>query len=141
MPYTTTDDLAAAVGGAERLVELADWDADGVPDASALTAAQAKADALVNSYAAMRYAVPIAAPSNAIIQVAADETIFQLKLRRGAATELDLTERDVRARWLERLSEGKVRPSDPPPRPSSAVASHRGPSSRDVSQVKTRGYW
>ena len=133
-PYATLADLEAAAGGAERLLQLTDLHADGLIDPEAAQRAQGRADALIDSYASVRYAVPISSPSQAIIQTAADETVFQLKVRRGAATEQDQQERDLRLQWLEALSQGCVGPSDPPPPKSSAVTSKAARSGRDVSR-------
>lgn len=141
MPYTVTQDLEQAAGGAARLVELADWDGDGEADAAALAAAQAKADGLIDSYAAMRYATPIASPSAILVQQAADEAIYQLKSRRGMVTAQDVEERTARMEWLEQLSKGRVRPDEPLPPKSSAVAARHSISNRAVSREKTKGFW
>jgi phage gp36-like protein len=141
MPYASRQDLECAAGGADRLTELADWNRDGVADDDAIEKAQAKAEGLIDSYAALRYAVPIAAPSQVMIQHAAEETIFQLKLRRGMVTQADADERVVRLEWLDRLSQGKVRPSDPAPPKSSAVRNGYKASQRAVSRRKLRGFW
>lgn len=141
MPYTTIQDLENAAGGAARFVQITDWDGDGFPDADAIAAAQARADGLVDSYAAKRYAVPVREPSAALVQVAADETIFQLLVRRGQASDIDREERDIRIAWLDALSEGKVRPSDPAPRRSSAVADRYRSSERAVSRGQMKGFW
>lgn len=141
MPYATMQDLEHAAGGAHKLVELADLDHDGVVDGAAIAAAQAKADGLIDSYAAQRYAVPIASPSAILVQHAADEAVFQLRLRRENVTERDVQERALRLQWLESLSQGKVRPSDPTPAKSSAVVNRYAPSDRAVSRAGLKGFW
>lgn len=141
MAYATMQDLEHAAGGAGRLLALSDFDGDGVIDAAAVEAAQAKADGLIDSYAARRYAVPIDTPSAVLVQCAAEEAVFQLAFRRGMATEQDLGERELRIQWLESLAAGKVRPSDPAPRKSSAVVNRHDPSRRAVSRDGLKGFW
>jgi len=141
LAYSSLDDLEKAAGGHERLIQLADWNGDGSIDLDVIAAAQAKADALIDSFAAIRYAVPVRDPSPALVQISADEVVFQLKLRRQMVAEADVTERDFRFQWLEKLSMGKTRPSDPPPPKSSAVKSRATESMRAVSREKLAGYW
>lgn len=140
MAYTTTPDLEAAAGGADRLVQLADWDGDGVADASVLASAQSTADSIIDSYAAIRYAVPIESPSAAIVQHAAAEAIYWIRSRRGMLTEDDVRQKELRDKWLDQLSRGRVRPSDPTPPDSTAVKAARRVSTRDVSRENLKGY-
>lgn len=141
MAYTTTADLEAAAGGADRLVQCADWDGDGEVDATVLASAQAAADGLINSHAAKRYAVPIEEPSDVVVQHAAAEVIYLLRARRGMLTEHDVELKKTRDVWLEALGKGQVRPSDPLPAKSSAVRTSHRSSSRDVAREKLKGYW
>ena len=121
MAYASQSDIETAAGGAVRLVELADWDADGVADATAIAAVQAATDGWIDSYAAVRYAVPVASPTDTLIQVAAEECVYRLRQRRGMASEGDEQRHKEREAWLVHLSKGLVRPSDPAPAKSDAV--------------------
>ena len=58
MAYSTQADLESACGGAERLVQLADWDRDGIPDPPRIADAITKADALIDSFASKQFHVP-----------------------------------------------------------------------------------
>ncbi len=123
MAYATQTDIERAAGGNARLKELADWDNDGAIDAAAIEQCQKAADGYINSFAAVKYAVPVQSPSDTLVQFAAQECVYQLKLNRGALTEKDEDERKVRLDWLKMLSKGQVRPSDPAPPKSDAVRS------------------
>lgn len=141
MPYASRKDLEHAAGGLAKLVQLADRNGDGVPDDDYIAGAQAKAEGVIDSYAGKRYRVPIANPSNVLVQMAADETIFQLALRGNGPTQDQTDDRELRHQWLKDLSEGKVTPSDPPPQKASTVRSRYVRSARAVSREKTKGFW
>ena len=102
MAYASQSDIETAAGGAVRLVELADWDADGVADATAIAAVQAATDGWIDSYAAVRYAVPVASPTDTLIQVAAE-----VRLSAATAARHGLggdEQRHRREAWLVHLS-------------------------------------
>ena len=140
MPYATQAQIESAAGGAVKLVQIADWNADGLVDAGAITFAQEAADAWIDSFAALRYAVPIASPSRVVQQFAAQEAVYQLKLSRDAVDEHDDKERELRVEWLKLLSQGKVRPSDPAPAASDAVRAEVCVNNREVSREKLKGF-
>jgi phage gp36-like protein len=140
VPYATQSQIQDAAGGAERLVEIADWDNDGAVDAAAIAHGQNAADGWIDSFAALRYAVPIEDPSDTLVRFAAQEAVYQIKLSRGAVTETDETMRKVRLEWLGLLSKGKVRPSDPAPATSDAVRSKVIVNTRDVSRANLKGF-
>lgn len=123
MPYASDDDLVFAAGGLDRLVQLSDWDNDGVADVSVLAKAKDFADSLINSYASKRYdpRAIAANPSLTIRRMAAEEAIYYLRERRGLVSEEDRTSQELRNAWFTKLSEGKVRPDEPLPSSSSAV--------------------
>ena len=141
MAYASLDDIVMAVGGPDRLVQLADWDNDGVVDDAVIAAAQVAADALIDSYARMRYATPIANPSATIRSVAAQEAVYQIRHNRGMAGQSEIDERAQRIEWLRDLSRGAVRPDEPAPSRSTAVKPVFIESTRDLSRLKTRGFW
>ncbi len=140
MPYATQAQIQAAAGGLEKLVQLADWNKDGAVDAEAIAFAQDAADGWINSFAAVRYAVPIENPTSTLVQFAAAEAVYQLRLSRKALDQHDEEERARRLEWMKLLSAGKVRPSDPAPAKSDAVRSQVVVNDRDVSREKLKGY-
>lgn len=142
MAYATVHDLENAAGGRDRLVQIADRDGDGEPDAALIAAAQAKAEGLIDSYAGKRYSVPVANPSAMLIQIAAEETIYQLLVRNPpGVTDDDRDERDRRLDWLKDLATGKVVPSDPLPAKSPTVRAGYHPSKRAMSRDRSKGFW
>jgi phage gp36-like protein len=140
MPYATQAQIQAAAGGAVKLVELADWDGDGVVDAAAIAFAQEAADGWIDSFAAGRYAVPIATPTNTLVQFAAEEAVHRLRLSRKVVDQDDKDQRELRVEWLKLLQAGKVRPSDPAPAKGTAVRSQVVVNDREVSREKLKGY-
>ena len=142
MGYTTEPDLITAAGGRARFVQISDRDGDGIADAEFVAAAQAKADGLIDSYAGKRYAVPIANPSQMLVQVAAEEAVYQMILRGDTGpSESERDEWENRKGWLESLAKGKVVPSDPPPTKSSTIKNRFRRSNRAMSRERSKGFW
>ena len=101
-----------------------------------------KAEGLIDSYAGKRYKVPIENPSAMLIQIAAEETIYQLRVRGpSGVTEDDRDERDHRLAWLKDLSTGKVVPCDPPPDKATTVRAGYHKSKRAMSRERSKGFW
>lgn len=139
MPYADQTQIQNAAGGADRLLELADLDHDGVVDAAVITAVQAATDGWIDSYAALRYSVPIANPTDTLIQVAAEECVYRLRQRKGMVPEGEAERHKEREQWLVHLSKGLVRPSDPAPAKSDAVRSAAVVNNRDESREGLKG--
>jgi phage gp36-like protein len=139
VPYADQNAIQLAAGGSDRLVELADYDGDGNVDAAVIAEVQAAADGWFDSYFALRYAVPLEAPSRTTVQMAAEECVFRLKRRRGMVTDDDAKAHEERELWLARCSKGQVRPDDPAPAKSSAVKSQIVESESCFSRSSLRG--
>lgn len=141
MPYTTNMDLENAAGGAAFFLQHTDWDADGVADATVIASAQIAADAFIDSYLSRRFRTPLAPAPPSIVAAAAAQTIYELKVRRGKVTKSDSDAYEARVEWLEAVAEGRVRPEEPLPPPSTAVRSQRSESMRAVAREKMKGFW
>lgn len=140
MPYATSAQIQVAAGGAAKLVEIFDWDKDGVADAAVIADLQAKVDAWIDSFAGKRFAVPMASPSIALQQLSAEEVVYRGK--RGLVSEYDTDQHKERLSWLEAVAAGKVVPCDPPPAPASTVRSAWvARDTDDVSREKLKGAW
>lgn len=63
MSYSVLADLQQAAGGAQRLVQLTDWDSTGKVDATKMQNAIGEADALIDSYLVKQYLVPLSGVS------------------------------------------------------------------------------
>jgi len=153
VPYSTQADLESAVGGARRLVELADWDGDGIPDADRIADAITKADALIDSFASKQFHVPFSPVPPIIAQHSATLAKLSLARRRGLLTHDELEEWDSitstdakKPGWLYLLARGVVTPGgDPLPLAHSTMVADTVetalPSNRDAARDKLAGFW
>lgn len=142
MAYVTRDDIEAEIG-ADILTALADLDNDGIEDAGVVDSAIAGADALINSYASKRFAVPFNPPSPTITDLAIRLAIYGLRRKKQALTAQDIAVNADDRLWLKALADGDVLPGVEPLPPKGSimrdVASPR-PSAKDVSRAKLKGF-
>lgn len=144
MAYAATIDVQNAAGGLEMLARLADYDGDGVADPTVIAAAIAAAAAMIDSYAGKRYAVPIATPPTAIVELCARIAVYRMRNQRGTTTQGDLDQHKLDITWLEGLRDGKNTVGiDPLPAPSSLQVDKAGArdSTKNVSREKLKGFW
>lgn len=130
-----------AAGGADRLLSLADWDGDGAIDADVITEAQKRADGWIDGYLRLRFETPIATPSDTLKRLAADEAVYWMRSSRGMVGEPEMKKREERERELELMRDGKLRPDEPLPKPSTAVKSALVALGGDVTREGTKGMW
>lgn len=109
MAYATQAEVEKEVGGAERLIELTDFDDTGALDAAVLADAIARADRLIDNYAVARYTVPFDPVPADIADVSAAETAYLLRKARGLVRDQDAIDHEERLIWLKDLSRGRVR--------------------------------
>lgn len=144
MAYATTSDVQSAVGGEANLIALTDPENTGVVDDVLVADAIVEADALINTYASKRYAVPFATASVAIRKLAARMAGRILRRDRGQVLMSDVTDEEIDRKWLEALAAGKVTPgTEPIEQQSALVVDKVGPreSTKNVSREKTKGFW
>lgn len=142
MAYATITQIQIAAGGADRLVQVFDWDQDGVADAAVLAQISAEADAWIDSYAGRRFAVPIESPSQVLTLHAAEEVVYRALVKRGMASTEDDKRHEQRVQWLRDLSSGKVVPTDPQPtKASTATAAWVDRAEDDASREGWKGLW
>lgn len=114
MAYTTQTDVEKAAGGAPGLVELADYDDDGVVDAEVLEAAQEEADAWVDTLLRRQFGadLPFDPVPKRIKHIAAAETVYVLQTRPGrqSATAADHEKHEARAAELEAMDRNRRNP-------------------------------
>lgn len=144
MAYSVTADVQNAVGGAANLAALADHDGDGVADAAVVAAAIAEADALINSYASKRFAVPFTTTPSTVNALSARLAARILRRNRQMVLASDVEDEKTDRGWLTALASGGVLPGvEPIPMQGSIVTDKAG--DRDplkiVSREKTRGFW
>ena len=153
MAYATQADVESACGGADRLVQLADWDRDGIADAPRIADAIAKADALIDSFAGKRFHVPFSPVPAVIAQHSATLAKLAMARRRGQLTQDEQDEWDSivstdekKPGWLLLLARGVVTPGgDPLPTAHSTMQNDFAdtvmPGDRDAARDKLGGFW
>jgi hypothetical protein len=108
--YTEEADLVRAAGGAAALAELADINRDGnaTTIAAAKVAAQARADSWIDFHAWRLHGgnLPFSPVPVFIRELAAEETIYRLKVRRRVQSEVDDRLHEERAAELEAMKAG-----------------------------------
>ncbi len=139
--YATESQIQFAAGGPERFRALFDWDGDNVADATVIAEAQARADGWCDGYLRMRYATPIATPSDTLIRLAADEAIYWTRSVRNMAGPEDLEKRKERVAEMEAMRDGKLRPDEPTPAKSTAVKSVFVENCSPMSRNGLKGVW
>lgn len=144
MAYSATSDVQSEVGGAAALTALTDLDGDAASDAGVVDAAIAEADALINSYASKRFAVPFTSTPSAITSLSARIAARALRRKRNMVLASDVEAEKTDRKWLEDLASGKVLPGvEPLPRKGEIVtdkASERE-STKNVSREALKGFW
>lgn len=142
MAYTTREAIEAEIGEAV-LTALADLDNDGTEDAGVVDGAIRGADALINSYANKRYAVPLTVGLDVVTEHALQLAIYNLRRKKQALTALDITTHADDIQWLKDLAEGKVTLGVEPQPPKSSLmrdAATPRPTWKDVSRDKLKGF-
>jgi hypothetical protein len=112
--YSTLTDLEALAGSVENVVELADRNGDGEADAEVIALAQQIADSWIDGFSARLYQSRLPWGGGDIDQVplpvrtlAAQETLYQLRVFRRVNTELDDAERQRREATMAALEAGR----------------------------------
>lgn len=144
MAYSTQADVQNAVGGAANLRSLTDFASAGAIDPAVVTAAIVEADALINSYASKRFAVPFAAPTPAIAALSARIAARFLRRNRAMGLVQDIEEEKSDRKWLEALAGGGVLPGvEPLPAQGSIVTDTAQPRDvvKNVSRDRLKGWW
>lgn len=139
MPYASQTEMEELAGGAERFLELTDWDNNGTVDAGRVISVQEEVDGWIDGFANLLYDTPIANPNQTLVKLAAAECVYRLKERRGRVTDHDEKKHEERLEWLKLLNAGKVRPSDPAPARSDAVRAEVVENASDHSRAALKG--
>ncbi len=123
MAYFTREDLVLAAGGDDALVQLTDWDHDGVPDENVIDQFTLLAEGILDSFA-VKYETPIARPNKAVRLHSSHQAIWLIADKRNTVTDNMERMRAIREHWYERLSLGLVAVSDAPRSSLPVVESH-----------------
>lgn len=111
MSYCTQTDIEARVGEAE-LTRLADHDGDDSPDATVVEGALSAAEALMDSYLGVRFAVPVLKPDGEPPEVlrarAVSLAVYFLRFGRDSVTEDARAQHAEDLAWLQAVAAGTV---------------------------------
>jgi len=107
--YITQSDLQVPVGGAAKLLELTDLDADAAVDSEVVDQVIARAEGMVNGFLAQRFSVPVLATSNLVKDLCLDIACFYLaQVRRRDDLETWSRRYDKALAKLEKLASGAM---------------------------------
>jgi phage gp36-like protein len=107
MAYCTCDDLETRLG-LEDLNALADHDGDGLADDSVVGQAIASAQAVIDSYLATRFSVPVSPVPQALATRAVNLAVYFLKLGRDSVTDDARAQYEDDVAWLREVVAGRV---------------------------------
>jgi phage gp36-like protein len=140
MPYATDADVQFAAGGADRMLQLFDWNNAQTIDAATLARALEHADGIIDAYARRRFQVPILAPSATIRVFAANLAVHYTRKVRGLITESEAQEIERGHQlWLDRLASGLIIVSEPEPTPTTNIRTAIFPNESEFSMCFYRG--
>lgn len=105
MEYATREDLVDRFSEAE-LAPLEDLGNSGSPDAGVSARALSDAAAEINSYLAVRYALPLPSVPEALVRVACD--IARYRLHQNAPTAEVKARYEHALKWLEDVRDGRA---------------------------------
>lgn len=144
MAYCAASDVQIAAGGAAKLIELADHDADGNVDDDVVEAAIESAQADMDGYLEKQVAVPMTDPvPNDVKWRCAKLAVLFLREGRGSLSPEHEKERDGHIKWLEGVRDGKIALAvDPQPAKSTMrLDAAKKPTLRAVNREKLKGAW
>lgn len=142
MAYTTQAAIESAigVGDLEALSTV-----DGGTPADVVAAAIAEADAIIDSYAHKRHAVPFETVPATIAALSARMAVRILRRDRRMVLTQDAIDETTDRKWLENLAKGLVTVGvEPSPAASELVvdkAGERSPTLKAVSRERLKGFW
>lgn len=143
-PYTTRADVQSAAGGERRLIQLTDSENTGNFNQAELEEAQKAADALIDSYVQRRHRTPVEPAPQVLRMAAAQETVYQLQVRRQLVPPEAQTRHEERLAWLKDVSTGVAGLGVEPERVKSSfidpAVGERSPS-EPVSRSGLKGLW
>lgn len=108
MPYCTLNDIQDMMDE-DEIIRFTDDDGSGVVNTDVTDKAISGADALIDSYLAARYAVPIAPVPDILLDIAVDIAIYKISSRRSQAPEEIRTKYDDAVKWLIKVAAGTVK--------------------------------
>jgi phage gp36-like protein len=146
MAYATHDDITTLYS--EDALYVADRDGDGVADGAAIARALTSASGEIDSFLGVRYALPIEAASDLLVQFCVDIAIYRLALARDVLSEEHRRRYEDTIKHLQKIADGKATlnlpgPVDPDTGEATASSTPRpivaGGPEREFTRKKMRG--
>ena len=106
MPYATQADIVSLYG--ENALFVADRDGDGTVDAQAVERALTSASAEIDTYIAVRYALPLREASPFLQTICVDIAVYRLALSADVLSEEHRKRYEDAQAFLKRVSDGKA---------------------------------
>jgi len=144
MAYSSQADVQVVAGGAARLRELSDFENAGAIDPAVVEQAITHADAWIDTFVQMRFAVPLETTPGAVNMLSANEAIYQMRKWRGMATPEDDDDHEKRETLLTAFANGaNVLGITPLPVKSEVVvdAQTDRPADKAVRRCSLKGFW
>lgn len=107
MTYASSSDIADLYG-AEALARLSDSDGDGTSEGASVTRALTYADAQVNAYIGVRYALPLPAVPSLVTMLAIDIAVYRLAQDHTRLTDEIVRRYEDAIRQLRAIADGKA---------------------------------
>jgi len=107
MTYAAASDISDLYG-AEALARLMDTDGDGATESATVARALTYADAQINSYIGVRYALPLPSTPDLVKMLAVDIAVYRLAQDHTRLTDEIVKRYDDAIKQLRALSEGKA---------------------------------
>ncbi|MBU1193967.1 MAG: DUF1320 domain-containing protein [Proteobacteria bacterium] len=141
MAYCTLNDIQDMMDE-DEIIRFTDDTGAGTINTDVTDKAISGADALIDSYLASRYSVPVTPVPDILLNFAVDIAIYKICSRRSQAPEEVRTKYEDAIKWLEKVASGKVKISSAASAPASQ--SNDGPvittSPRIFSRDSLRGF-
>lgn len=143
MPYASQNQITLAAGGATAFDQLFDWDGDGTPDANVIAEAQLRADGWIDGFLRKRFKTPVAAPSDTLIRISADECVYWARTARPGVgiDQRDVDKHKEREQYLQDLADGKKGLDEPNPPKSSEVRGVQVALGGHITRDGLKGMW
>lgn len=107
MPYCTLDDILGGIDEEDVVSYTDDFDT-GLVNMANVDKAILGADALIDSFVARRYTVPVDPVTDMIRELAVDIAIYKICSRRSQAPEERRQKYDDAVKYLEKIASGKA---------------------------------
>ncbi|MCF6246916.1 MAG: DUF1320 domain-containing protein [Desulfobacula sp.] len=107
MTYCTLDDIFGGIDEEDVIAYTDDFES-GIVNIDNVNKAITGADALINSYIAKRYSVPVDPVTDMIKDLAVDIAIYKICSRRSAAPEERRDKYEDAVRYLKEIASGKA---------------------------------